>query len=275
MPTDRLDALLQRFSVRAQMFHSGPLCGAHVFPEVGDYGQLHLVRRGPVQAHHGARRSVRIREPSLIFYPRPLRHRLITDADQGADLACANLSFNAGPLNPLAQALPDVVVLPLAELTDAQPLLDALFREAFTQACGRQHVVNRLFEVVIILILRHLMDRERINHGLLAGMADPRIAKALVAMHEGPGRAWPLEKLALQAGMSRSQFAAVFQDRVGIGPGEYLAKFRISIAQDMLRRGAPLKQVASDVGYGSAAALSRAFSAISGQSPRMWKTSAS
>ena len=38
-----------------------------------------------------------------------------------------------------------------------------------------------------------------------------------------------------------------------------------------LRHGKPLKVVASDVGYGSEAALSRAFKAHSGLSPREWK----
>lgn len=71
--------------------------------------------------------------------------------------------------------------------------------------------------------------------------------------------------------MSRSHFAAVFHEVVGATPAEYLARFRIWIAQDMLRRDQPLKLVADKVGYSSPAALSRAFSTICGQSPRAWK----
>jgi AraC-like DNA-binding protein len=270
MPKDRLDALLQRFSVTARMFHSGPLCGVTDFYAFEDLGQLHVVKRGTVIVDYGKRKRERIEEPSIIFYPRPLKHRFITDANAGADMACANVSFNMGSVNPLAQALPPVVVIPLREL-EADAILDALFREAFTQQCGRQHVVNRLFEVAIIVILRTLMNRSLVDQGMLAGMAHPQLAKALIAMHESPARAWPLEKLAVRAGMSRSHFAAVFHEVIGTTPADYLAKFRISIAQDLLRRGQGLKLIAEKVGYGSAAAFSRAFGSLCGQTPRAWK----
>lgn len=272
MPVDRLHALLQRFAVHAEMFHSGPLCGVTDFGERGSLGQLHLIRRGVVEAHHGERRRERVEGPSLILYPRPLHHRFITDARHGADMACAHVDFHAAGASPIAQALPDVVVMPLAQVEEAASVLELLFKEAFAQACGRQQIVDRLFEVVLILILRTLMNRGAVDTGLLAGMAHPQLAKALVHMHASPGRAWPLERLATRAGMSRSQFAAVFRRVVGTTPGEYLARHRICIAQDLLRRGRPVKTIAHEVGYGSPAALSRAFAALCGQSPRAWKT---
>lgn len=273
MNVDRLDALLQRFSVTARIFHSGPLCGVTDHEPAGDRGQLHLVRRGPVDVHHSAKRRQRVEEPSLIFYPRPLPHRFVTDRDVGADMACANVSFNAGSTNPIAQALPDFIIMPLAEVENAAPVLDVLFREAFAQRCGRRHIVNRLFEVVLILILRTLLNRAQIDHGLLAGLAHPKLAKALSAVHEAPGESWPLDRLASVANMSRSHFATTFHDVVGATPGDYLTRFRIALAQDMLRRGEPVKMIADRIGYGSAAALSRAFSAVSGKSPREWKAS--
>ena len=271
MSTDRLDALLQRFSVSARIFHSGPLCGVTDHVPVGDYGQLHLIRRGPVDIHHSAKRRQRVSEPSLLFYPRPLRHRFVTDEVAGADMACANVAFNAGSTNPIAQALPDLVVMPLAEVENAAPVLDVLFREAFAQNCGRRHIVNRLFEVVLILILRTLLNRAEIDHGLLAGLSHPKLAKALNAVHESPGKAWSLDQLAALANLSRSHFATTFHDVVGSTPGDYLTRYRIALAQDMLRRGEPVKTIADRIGYGSTAALSRAFKAHCGLSPRAWK----
>ena len=270
MAVDRLDAVLKRFSVSARMFHAGPLCGVTNFYEQEELGQLHVIKRGLVEVDYGKRKRQRIDEPSVLFYPRPLAHRFITDANSGADMACANVAFNMGKINPIAQALPPIVMLPLRDLD--QPILDLLFREAFAQQCGRQHVVNRLFEVVIIMILRTLMNRALLESGMLAGLAHPQLAKALIALHEAPGRAWSVDKLAAKAGMSRSHFAQMFHDVVGTTPAEYSAKFRISIAQDMLRRGHPVAFVAEKVGYSGSAALSRAFSAICGQSPRAWKS---
>ena len=83
-----------------------------------------------------------------------------------------------------------------------------------------------------------------------------------------------VDELARQAGMSRSVFAAAFRDTVGSTPGQYLQEWRIGLAQQALRRGRPLKAVAADVGYGSEAALSRAFKAQTGRSPREWKKAA-
>lgn len=268
---DRLDALLQRFSVSARMFHSGPLCGVHDFPPEPGLGQLHLVRRGRVDIHHAGAPDASVAEPSLLFYPRPMAHRFDTDAQTGADMACAHVRFNAGSANPLADALPAFVCMPLAELDGTAGILDTLFDEAFHPRCGRQAVVDRLFEVVLIRILRALMTAGRVDSGLLAGLAHPQLARALVAMHERPAQPWTLESLAALAGMSRSAFAPAFRATLGTTPGAYLGQWRVSLAQDSLRKGRPMKVIADEVGYGSEAALSRAFKAQCGVSPREWR----
>jgi len=271
MSFDRLDALLQRFSVRTRMFHSGPLCGINDFDGAGDLGQLHLIKRGPLRVEHGRGAALEIDEPSLLLYPRPHAHRLITDARDGAEMACAFVEFSAGAINPLARALPPVVNLPLAALAGAEPVIERLFDEAFGQRCGRQAIVDRLFEVVLIDILRELMNGARVNDGLLAGMAHPQLAKALVAMHEAPADEWTLPRLAGVAGMSRSAFAAAFRATLGDTPGDYLAAYRMNVAQDLLRRGQAPSRVAQAVGYGSATALSRVFKSLCGMGLREWK----
>ena len=72
--------------------------------------------------------------------------------------------------------------------------------------------------------------------------------------------------------MSRSHFAAVFPEVVGATPADYLARFRISLAQELLRRGQPMKLIAEKVGYGSPRAFRAHLAAICGQSPRAWKS---
>jgi AraC-like DNA-binding protein len=272
MSVDRLQGLLQRFSVRARMFHSGPLCGLTEFPPNGQ-GQLHLLRRGPVEVRH-AGTALTVTEPSLLLYPRPLAHRFLTDAQAGADLACANLAFGPGDQHPVARALPAFVRLPLADLHGARPVLELLFDEAFAQRCGRRGVVDRLFEVVLVLVLRHLLDAGLVHDGPLAGLGHPQLARALAAMHDDPAHPWTLDTLAARAGMSRSRFAEVFAQVVGQPPAAYLAAFRITLAQAALQRGERLERIAQQVGYGSAAALSRAFTGVCGVSPRLWRQAA-
>ncbi|PRH82397.1 AraC family transcriptional regulator [Arenimonas caeni] len=277
MAVDRLQGLLSRFSVSARMFHSGPLCGITDIDDNG-LGQLHLVRRGPLEVRH-AGEVVRVDEPSLLFYPRPLAHRFLSDATVGADMACANLAFGgavSAPVrsdahHPIARSLPPFLCLPLAALPGAAPVLDLLFDEAFAQRCGRQVLVDRLFDAVLVLLLRHLLDSGHIKDGPLAGLGHPQLAKALVAMHDEPASPWTLETLAARAGMSRSRFAEVFAQVVGETPAAYLAQYRITLAKDALLRGEGLERIAQQVGYGSAAALSRAFSGACGVSPREWR----
>lgn len=97
---------------------------------------------------------------------------------------------------------------------------------------------------------------------------------ALVAMHEKPGKEWTPHELASFANMSRSVFASTFRSIVVITPGQYLQGWCVRLAQMERRRGRPLKLIAVEVGYGSEAALSRAFKAQTGQSPREWRNQA-
>ncbi|RZI85043.1 MAG: AraC family transcriptional regulator, partial [Rubrivivax sp.] len=211
-----------------------------------------------------------LNEPSLLLYPRPLAHRFVTDREQGADFVCANLTFEGGLGNPISAALPAIVCLPLTAIAGAEPILTMLFSEAEKDYCGRQAVLDRLFEVVMIWLLRVLMDQGKVESGMMAGLGHPKLKLALVAMHDEPQRDWSLQTLAAEAGMSRTVFANGFRDVVGCTPGTYLQRWRIGLAQKSLRSGRGLKHIASDIGYSGEAALSRAFRDHTGLSPREW-----
>jgi transcriptional regulator GlxA family with amidase domain len=162
-------------------------------------------------------------------------------------------------------------VLLLDEIALIANATQLLFAEALHPHCGRQAVVNRLFEVIIIQLIRHLMANNAVNIGLLAGLAHAQLQRAIVAMHEAPAEPWTLEQLAERAAMSRSAFANTFRDVVGVTPGDYLTGWRITLAQSMVKQGRSLKHIAAEVGYGSEVALSRAFSARVGMSTRAYK----
>lgn len=275
---DRLSALLERFRVRAHLFHAGPLCGLTHFDAAAGRGFLHVLWRGEMAVTHraksGAPRRLQVQGPTLLFYPRPLAHDFHNAPVDGADFVCATLDFEGGAQHPLARALPPLVALPLAQARGLQATLALLFEEAAHEGCGRGLVVDRLFEVLLLQLLRWLLDHAAdagLPPGLLTGLAHPQLARALVALHERPGDAWRLASMAAAAGMSRSAFAAAFRHEVGTTPAEYLADWRLAIAQDALRDGEPLKAIAERLGYGSASALSRVFAQRLGASPRAWR----
>lgn len=267
---DRLSPLLDRFALTARVFYSGTLCGVTTFSASDEVGHLHVVRRGPLRVLGADRSLIDVDEPSLLFYPRPASHRLRADRQTGADIVCASVEFGGGLGNPLARALPSVLRIRLAELPALGSTLALLLDEAFEQRAGRQAIVDRLCEVVLVHLLRHTIEHRLMPTGLFAGLADVRLAKAIQAMHDEPARKWSLEELAKRAGMSRARFAVNFRETVGQTPLDYLTDWRIGLAQGLLRKGRPVTIVADEVGYGSAAALARAFRTRLGVAPVTW-----
>lgn len=275
---DRLSTLLERFRVRAHMFHNGPLCGVTRFAPRPGLGFLHVMRRGSMvvthRTHADTPRRIEVTEPSLIFYPRPLAHDFHNAPRDGADFTCATLAFDGGADHPLARSLPALVVLPLARVNGLEHTLALLFAETEKVRCGQRLLADRLFEVLLLQLLRWLLDHPQeglLPAGILAGLSEPRLTRALVAIHEKPGDAWSLERMAQIAGMSRSAFAVLFKHEVGETPAAYLARWRLAIAQAELQNGKSLKAIAQELGYANASALSRLFVQKVGVSPRAWR----
>ncbi|KPF66874.1 AraC family transcriptional regulator [beta proteobacterium AAP99] len=301
---DRLSALFERFRVHAHLFHMGQLCGStHLAAEPGR-AFLHVLRAGSMTVEHRAASglgTLRLSEPSLLLYPRPLDHTFHNPPQDGSQLVCATLDFEGGEQHPLVRALPPLVALPLAQVQGIEHTIALLFAETESVRCGQRVLADRLFEVLLIQILRWLLDHRAqttatrdstgepsgelnsavnssvnsavnaaVNAGLIAGLSDPQLARALTAIHEQPGRAWPLERMAEVAGLSRSAFAARFRSVVGQPPADYLTDWRLTLAKSWLRSGKPVKTVAADLGYANASALSRAFAQRLGVSPRDW-----
>jgi AraC-like DNA-binding protein len=276
-PVDRLSSLLDRFRVRAHLFHAGALCGVTHFAAQPGRAFLHVLRRGEMAVSHrarsGAPRKIKLTEPTLLFYPRPLEHDFHNAPSEGADFVCATLDFDGGVRHPLVQALPPLVALPIAQVEGIDQTLALLFAETSRVRCGQRLLADRLFEVLLLQMLRWLLDHPHevgIQDGLLSGLSHPKLARTLTAVHERPGQNWSLDAMAQEAGMSRSTYAADFKDVMGTTPAEYLLRWRVSIAQSKLRDGASVKSVADKLGYASAAAFSRAFTQIAGSSPRAW-----
>ncbi len=269
MNADLLSPLLTYFNARARAFFTGNLCERARFPRENGLGYLHVFKGGEAELHEEDA-VLQLREPMLVFYARPFTHWFEPNPGVGADLACATVSFEHQAFNPIALALPEKFHCYLSELGNSQPLLSVLFAEAFADRPGRQEVLNRLFEVLLIELLRLTVARGGEGAGFLRGLGHPQLARALTAIHSEPGGEWTLEKLADTAAMSRSSFAAAFKEHVGDTPGEYLTRWRISVAQALMRSGVATKLVAERVGYASQPGFLRAFKLVVGQSPKAW-----
>lgn len=146
-------------------------------------------------------------------------------------------------------------------------LVQLISEEAREQRSGRELVLTRLVEVLLIEALRTTPGNST-PPGLLRGLADPRIALAIRQMHSAPSRQWTVLDLARKTALSRSVFFDRFTRAVGMAPKEYLLAWRMAVAKGLLRRQEMgIDEVAERVGYGSASAFSAAFSRHVGQPP--------
>lgn len=270
---DWLSPFFAHFSLSARVFFSGQLCGLSSDHVTATAGHLHVVRSGVLKILQTDRPPILITEPTVLFYPGPGSHTFEADQADRTDIVCALVEFGAGMLNPLVQGLPPLLIVPLASVPELAPTAHMLFAEAFSSHYGRQAAVDRLLEYFLVLLLRTCIERRLVQSELLMGLADPRLSGVIAAMHARPEDSWSLDALAGVAGMSRSRFAAYFLKVVGLTPFDYLAKWRVGVAQGLLKRGEPLKMVAPAVGYASSSALAKAFSQQVGVSPTEWLAS--
>jgi AraC-like DNA-binding protein len=267
---DRLSTLFSQFGVRANLFYNGKLCGMASYDGADQRGHIHLLQAGTVTLLGPDRKDLLLTRPSLIFLPRPSRHQLFAGEPEGAQLLCAAMQFEGGVDNPLSASLPDILVLSLDELPLLAETLKWMFDEAAGGHCGREAALDRLFELLIILLFRHLLDHRQLRTGMMAGLADGRLARSLVQMHNAPQHAWSVAELASASNMSRAAYAVHFRVVIGQTPADYLLSWRISLAQKRLREGRPITLIAAEVGYESPSALARAFRRKTGCSPRGW-----
>lgn len=189
-------------------------------------------------------------------------------------VVCGFLACDARPYNPLLAALPRVMVMK----KNAAPggMLDyfATCAVAETNAprAGGEVMLARLSELMFVEVVRsYVAEMAEAQGGWLSGLRDEIVGRALAALHARPAHGWTLEDLAREAATSRSLLAERFAQLVGVPPMQYLAQWRMQLASSLLCGPRTLAQIAEDVGYGSEAALSKAFKKIVGMSPAQWR----
>jgi AraC-like DNA-binding protein len=132
---------------------------------------------------------------------------------------------------------------------------------------ARDVILARLLEVLLIEALRSTVGTAA-PPGLLRGLADERLAVAIRRMHQSMTHPWTIAELAKEAALSRSAFFERFSRAVGVAPMEYLLRWRMALAKNLLRqKDCGVAEIAERVGYGSASAFSVAFTRHVGLPP--------
>jgi len=198
-----------------------------------------------------------------------LKLQTLAQEHDAAILVC-EYDFGLSSLNPLLDTQSKLVGIHRTDdiALAIQPILDVLQQELDCLSCGFQVVTERLSEALLVQFLRLLMQQKRLPFGLLAALSDDKLARAIVLIHDQPEQAWTVEKLAQEAGMSRTAFNNAFRDKLGYTPLEYLTLWRMRLANQKLRQGQHnLAALSLELGYQSETAFRRAFKKNLGFAP--------
>ncbi|MGF1735814.1 AraC family transcriptional regulator [Photobacterium satsumensis] len=276
---DHLSQLMQYFSAKAGVFYTGALCGISRFddPTIAS-GHLHLLKGDALTVVDANNTYHQFNEPSLIFIPRPMAHTLQPQAslsntendNNSPELVCATVHYGTGPDNLFTTALPPLMALSLTTHSSLSAIVEQLFAEAFAQQPGKKLIVDRLCEVLLVLLIRHCVEQNTLDDGMLAGLSHPKLARVLSLIHNEPDQTYSMTQLASEAAMSRTVFMASFKSVVGTTPGDYQMRWRIELAQSLLKKGKALTYVAEEVGYSNRSGFARAFRKVTGMSPTDW-----
>jgi AraC-like DNA-binding protein len=193
------------------------------------------------------------------------------DAAAVTRLVGGHFSFDDANAGLLTGLMPSAIEIRASEAGAGRlrAILHLIDDEAASDRPGRELIVTRLLEIMLVEAMRHGADRgDSVQQGLLAGLGDRYLATALRALHADVRRNWTVTLLASAAGMSRSAFADRFRRIVGTSPIDYVREWRMALAKDALRSSASrLAEVAFACGYESVSAFSTAFSRSVGCSP--------
>lgn len=283
---DLLSTVLNAYNLRAGIYEHPSVCGDFQFGTAGDgQASFHLIGQGHCWLHTRTHPPLKLDAGDLVVMPQddwhmlsaseapPKSEAMVMPREGEGDfttMLCGHFDFDTGRRNPILEALPHLLVIRHDEAGDRlKHLAQLMLIEVETHDPGHAPVLDRLADTLFVMVIRHhIFFSGAEQRGLIAALADPRLRKALDAMHQRPAENWTLERLAGEAAMSRSVFAQRFNEVVGSTPIDYLTRWRMVQAERMLRDPrASVAGVMEEVGYQTEAAFRKAFKRVHGYGP--------
>jgi len=265
--------------------------------QAGQFANFHLVVRGECWVTTpGCENALELGPGDIVVFPRGDAHSIVEKPDAAADPAksllatgrqeagtrifggdgqrtttmiCGHFEYDRDGAHPLFDHLPEMIHLKSdgqrSWIESASQLTEL---ESGSARQGSSAIVDRLAEVLLIQVLRAYLERTDDPKGFLGALSNPGLSRALLAIHQAPSRPWTVEAAAKLAGMSRSVFSQRFRDAVGMSPIQYVARWRMLRARELLvSTQQSLAEIAAAVGYESEFAFAKAFKKSYGESP--------
>jgi AraC-like DNA-binding protein len=173
--------------------------------------------------------------------------------------------------------------------------LDSIARELFSVSCGsfepRLHfdsgglragigrlivegsnaapdsrlAVESISLLVIVDFLRSVLPGRA--RAIVREARHPGIRRAIARMEESFAERLTVDRLAVEARLSKSHFIALFRAHTGMTPHEYLRRVRVEAAKRLLDGGSDVTDACFSVGFSSMSGFEEAFRALAGMAP--------
>ena len=201
-----------------------------------------------------------------------LRDGVLDGDPKATTIICGQFNVDQHLALPALRALPQVVALRTGMEPGSSSLSDTLRmlrHEVETPNFGNHIVVRNLLSSLFVYFMRGWADAASpVANDWFSALRSPHMTRVLARIHEAPDHAWTLEELAKEARLSRAAFARNFCTLVGEPPHQYLTRWRMGIAAQLLEETElRLGEIAKRVGYRSEFSFSRAFKLARGISP--------
>lgn len=301
---DALTDILRSVRMQGAVFSKASL-GTPWGVESGDFptGVFHAVVSGSMHARlAGTQETTTMRQGDVVFIPHGhnhvlgshpdsptqligeltttdetgMGHLIVAGAEPTTALLCGTVSFESETTHPIFSMLPPMlhIVDSGGRLSQAvQTLIHLIAEELERRQPGTETVVARHTDALVVYLLRaYVNGLEPGEGGWLGGLKDPRIAAALGHIHRTADQYWTVGDLAAASGMSRSGFFSLFRELVGDSPMDYLTRWRMHLASQLLRSdGCSVAETARQVGYATETGFSNAFVRTMGVRPGTYR----
>ena len=262
-------SVLRGNQLRASISSSATYCDNWSDPEpASEHGTFHLIDSGVCFVRSPALSApLRLEAGDLVVFPGGAGHEL--GGEGFTSMLCGEFEFATGKRNAIVDALPPCFAVREKEGgMQFRQLAQLMLHEARGGSFGSRAILDKMADTLFVMAVRHYLGHAPERRGLLAALFDPRLVKALEAMHTHPEKDWTVAALAEAAHMSRTAFANHFASVLGTGPIEYLTQWRMTEAQRLLADPrTSVAAVAADLGYRTEAAFRRAFKRVTGYGP--------
>lgn len=245
-------------------------------------GDILLLPNGCDHVIASGRDPETVAEPDIEIYREAEKsQRPCTYVDLGgygakANFVCGYFGAPRQTFHPLFASLPELLVLtPDHDKWQALKQLIAIAtQQQEDRKSGGRLVASRLAETMFVdTIQQHFLSLTSIDgQGWINALRDTRIGAALNAFHRRPTEPWTIAQLADSAGMSRSAFIERFSELVGLPPIQYVQRWRLQIAANLLAQSdQSIGQIAEACGYSAETSFHRAFKQQTGCTPGAWR----